>query len=190
MLPGASLSLQITQQFAKLGLDIEKGKLEIRQPKAQLEITQKPAKMRIDQGIGVLQMDGEDRRAVVGLKSMSRMNADIARQALQISLEATGEISSEGDQLSQINGPTIADIALQKQETQLPPIYQPDSVGQVHITYNPHPTKIEWTLGGTQIDVKPQPPEIQFTPGGVHPYIMQKNWLHIDVKGKYMDQMF
>jgi hypothetical protein len=190
MLPSTTLTLQITQQFAKLGLDFEKAKLEIRQPHAELQIEQKPAKMTIDQGPGVLEIDGEDARAALGHKTFLRMNADIAAQARQVALEATGDIAAEGDQLAQINGPTIADLALQHQDMGPMPIDDAAPPSPVHLSYTPHPTHIDWVLGGAEITAIPHPPEISYTPGAVHPYVMQKNWIHIDVKGKYMDMTF
>lgn len=190
MLPGATLSLQITQQFAQLGLDIVKPKQEIRQPQADLEIRQVPAKMEIDQGPGRLEIDGEDARAALGQKSSLRMTADIARQAMQVAQQATGEIAAEGDQLAKIKGPTIADLALQRQNRGAMPIDDTAPPSQVHITYTPHPTQIQWIPGGTQISVNVHPPEIQYTPGAVHPYVLQKNWIHFDVKGQYMNMTF
>lgn len=190
MLPSTSLSLQITQQFARLGLDFEKAKLEIRQSQAELQIEQKSAKMEINQGPGTLQIDGVDARAALGEKTCLRMTADIAAQVKQIVSEATGDIAAEGDQLAQINGPTIADLALLHQDMGPMPIDDTGPPSPVHISYTPHPTRINWVMGGAEITVIPHPPEIHYTPGAVHPYVMQKNWIHFDVKGKYMNMTF
>jgi hypothetical protein len=190
MLPGSTLTLQITQQFARIGIEGERGKWEMCQPPAELQIEQKAAKMTIDQGPGVLEIDGEDARAALGHKSTARMIADIAAQARQVALQAIAEIAEKGDQLAKINGPTIADLALQAQEREPMPIDDAAPPSPVHISYTPHPTHIDWTLGGVKITVIPHPPEIHYTPGAVHVYVLQQNGIHIDVKGKYMDMTF
>lgn len=190
MLPGATLQLHIDQQFARLGLESKRASLEIRQPRAQLQIVQRPARMEIDQGPGTLQIDGEDAWSALGRKPTGRMLAEIAEQDRQIGLQAIAEIAEKGDQLAQIHGSSIADLALQQQEKGILPAYQPDPPAQVHITYTPHPTRIHWQLGGAEISATPRPPEVQYHPGYVRAYLLQQNWIHFSVKGRYMHMIF
>ncbi|MGZ4033050.1 MAG: DUF6470 family protein, partial [Tumebacillaceae bacterium] len=116
MIPSMSLNLTYSQQFAKIGIQVNQGKMELRQPHAELEITQKSAQMDIDQGLGTLEIDGEEAHAALGHKPTGEMIANIAEQARQVALEAIAQIAGDGDQLAKIKGATVADIALQHQE--------------------------------------------------------------------------
>lgn len=191
MIPSASLKLSIQQQSARLGLEIEKPQQSIRQPRAELKITQTPAKMELTAGVGEFQFDSDEFWAGLGTKSPFRMTAEIAAQARQVALEAVGQLAEEGDQLAEIpNGPTFADIALQRQNQGPMPIQDFGPPAKIRMNFRPHPFNIEWKLGGAEIDAEVRKPEIDYRPGKVSTYIEQQNWLSIDVQGQYMNQTF
>lgn len=191
MLPSATLSLQITQQHAKIGLEIHDGQFQMRQPKAELEIRQQPAHMEIEQRLGDLQIDREEARAALGYKTSSRMSADLAAQVRQIVLDTISDYAEEGDQLAAVEtGVTFADIALRQQEKGPMPIRDYGPPANIIISYVPHPARIRWEQGDAFVRAVMHPPEIQYQIGKVDVYLRQKNWLTIDVKGKYLNMTF
>jgi len=193
MIPGNTLSLQINQQFGRIGINFTKPVQEIRQPAPRVDIQQSPAQMQIDQGPGELRIDGSAARAALGHSTTEAMNFSVYQQARSRVLEIIGEIAAEGSQLASIEkGVTIADIALQRWNSRPNPIQY---VGEarydnVDVQYAPHPTKIEWQLGKVQIEPHNTKPEISYTPGDVSVYLQQKNSLQIDVKGKHLNMEF
>ena len=113
MIPGNTLSLQITQQFGRIGINFTKPVQEIRQPAPRVEIQQPPAQMH--QGPGELRIDGSAAHAALGHSTTEAMNFSVYQQARSRVLEIIGEIAAEGSQLASIEkGVTIADIALQR----------------------------------------------------------------------------
>lgn len=193
MIPSTSLSLQITQKFGKLGFDITKPKLEIRQPASRLEMVQTPAKMEIDQGLGTVQIDGEDARAALGLKSSRRLVSDVAASVRQMMLQVISDIAAEGDYMADFHkGNKVEDIPLQREGRGTSPVFEPapTSYSPVRVSYNPHPTRINWTLGGVKSTPVINAPEINYTPGAVRTYVEQQNWIQIEPKGQYMNITF
>lgn len=191
MIPGTTLSLQINQEFAKIGIETKRASLEIQQPRAELQINQTPPSMVIDQGPGTLQINSEDFRSALGIKSVFQMTSDIAFQSKQIALDAIGYLSEEGDQLARIEkGTTIADLALQRQELGPMPIDDVGPPAPIKMSYTPHPTTIDWKLGGADVSITPRYPNISFHDGSIDVYVAQKNWLQIDVKGQHMNMTF
>jgi hypothetical protein len=194
MIPGTTLRLEITQQFGRLGLDVEKPSREMRTPAAEMEIQQPAATLEIDQGLGQLNIDGEEARAALGIKTNLRLVSDMAEQGRQIALEVIGDMSAEGDQLMSIEkGMTIGEIAHQKWNSGPMPIEDtgPFSYTPVDISYTPRPTRLDWTVHpNADVQVRPQPVEYSYTPGAVHTYVAQKNWLQIDVRGQHLNMTF
>lgn len=193
MIPSASLSLQITQKFGKLGFDFEKPKLEIRQPAGQLEIVQKPAKMQIDQGLGKVQVDGEAARAAVGHRTSERMVSDVASAVRQMMLEVIGDIAAEGDYMAAFEkGNKVEDIPLQREGRGPSPVHEPGpaSYTPVQVSYQPHETRVDWTLGGVEITPRTYQPEINYTPGSVKRFVETQNWIQVEPKGQYMNITF
>lgn len=197
MLSSASLTLQIHSQPARLGMESRRAELEIQQPQALLEITQPPARMSIDQGPGRLEIDSSAARAALGGFSTLELTAQIADQARQVALQAIGDIAAEGDRLGAIEstpakGAVIADIARDRQDSGITPIdyAAPPSTHPVSITYMPHPTQIDWQLGRVNIHSTPRPPEYTYHSGMLRIYLEQRPELQIDVRGRYMNQVF
>lgn len=187
----SGLRLQIHQQYAKLGMDSKKASLDIQQPRADLQINSTPAKMQITQGPGELRVDSEEARAALGMKSVSRMNEDIASQSRQVGLEAIGTIAEEGNQLAQIEkGNTIADIALQRSQQGPMPIDDVAPTAQVQVRYTAYPFDIQWTIQKPEITWTLHSPDISYNPGALNVYVSQRNQLDIEVKGQYMNMQF
>ncbi|MGB8956085.1 MAG: DUF6470 family protein [Tumebacillaceae bacterium] len=193
MIPGNTLTLQINQQFGRIGIDISKPVQEIRQPAPMLEIQQPAAQMQIDQGRGQLQIDGTAAHAALGHRTNEALISAVAQQARNLVLEIIGAKAEEGYQLASIEkGTSIADIARQKWSQGPNPIQFVDAASytNVDVQYTPRPTQIEWNLQSVQIEAHNTQPEISYTPGDVSVYLAQRNSLQIDVKGKYLNMEF
>lgn len=194
MIPSASLSLSINQKFGRLGVEISKPKLEIRQPAATVEISQKAAQMNIDQALGKVDVDGQEARDALSHRTNLGLVTNVAEQTRQLVLEQIGAMAAEGDQLAAIEkGNTLEDVFTQRWEIGRSPIEDagPFSYTPVRVNYTPHPTKIEWQLGGTEINPQTQSTaEVNYTPGAVKTYVDQQNWLQVDVKGNYLNMTF
>jgi len=194
MIPSTSLSLSINQKFGRLGIEISKPKVEMSSPAAVVEITQRAAKMQIDQGIGKLDVDGQPARDALSHRTNLGLLENVAQQTRQLVMEHIATIAAEGDQLAAIEkGNKVEDVFLQRWDIGRSPIEDagPFSYTPVRVNYTPHETKIDWQLGGVEINPKTQSTaEVNYTPGTVKTYVDQQNWLQIDVKGQYLNMTF
>ncbi|KEO84068.1 DUF6470 family protein [Tumebacillus flagellatus] len=186
------LTLQISQQYAKLGIESTRAQLDLRQRPADLQIEQPAAVLEISQGTGKLEIDSTEGQSSLGYRSSQRMLDSVASQVRSGVLDAIGKIAEEGWQLAEISGPSIGDLALQKQNEGTMPI---DYVGPytgpyVKLSYAPHPLDIRVQPQKAVIQVTPHPVESQYSPGNVRTYVAQQNGLQIDVKGQYMNMEF
>jgi len=194
MINGNTLRLNITQQFARIGLEHQKTKLELRQPMAQMELKQTAPSMQMEGGRGQLIIDGSEARAALGHRPPVETVLHICAQVRGIVNEVIGDIAAEGDQLMRIERKTtIGNIAHQRWNIGPMPIQDvgPFSYTPVRIDYVPKETEITWDVHpNADIQVQPQPIDLQVTPGYVKPYIAQQNWLEIGTTGKHLNIEF
>ncbi|MGI5922253.1 MAG: DUF6470 family protein [Syntrophomonadaceae bacterium] len=174
------LQMRIEQQYARIGLSIDKPVLNMHTTLPRIELnTQKP-ELQIKSPRPVLYIDQTQCFADAGRRTpseFSRYYADLARQA---GLEAIGEIVDEGNMLGQIEkGMTVEEIAASKM----------DDSADFNICFIPKQLpKIDWDIRPVEIELIPGHVDLKLHRGTVDynlhrgkvdVYIEQQNYLKI-----------
>lgn len=175
--------IRISQEFARIDMNIQEPKVETRQRQADLSISQKQPEMTVNRTRGSLDVDTTEARANVDLKSVARRIAEFADYSSQQLTQYIAEKSQEGDQMMQI-GKKQTSIANQINNKRLQPkqpYHLPYNPDYMKIRFTPDKLTIDWNISEPEINVKPNKPEISFTRGQVETYVKQKNWMEVDV---------
>lgn len=148
------LRINISQQYAKINLDIKDPQIELQTNMPQLEIHTEAAKVEISSGSGVLSIDQTPCRESLGLKTNGALTRAAAEEGKRIAFETIGRMSEEGDRMMRIESheDAVVNIATEKNipepvdvewQSINPPIieYRPTPV-----RYNPIPGKVETQL--------------------------------------------
>ncbi len=160
--------LEITSTYPSFELETYWPRAEIRQEVGQMEIETIGPRMEIDQ----LQSRNE-----LGIGGFEYYSHQVRDAALQKTIEAIGKMAAQGDEVVQRAGHfreemVFADQARREMEAQIPELniraaprtrpridfeYRQEinwSQGGVNITHQVRPPRIDWTLGGVQVDVR------------------------------------
>jgi hypothetical protein len=169
-------AIQIQQQYAKLGIDAELGRYDMRQPKASIEMRTTAPKLELESSPGNLSIDQSrawDALARGGaLQTMSRIYSDAQNAALQ----GIARIVDNGNRLAAIHrgGNPIAEMAREAAfQSHSFSITGPASSGNVDIEYEPSPVRTEYISGTVDITVIPQRPEVEYIRGKVDIHMQQ-----------------
>jgi hypothetical protein len=175
-------SIQIRQQYARIGMDIEDGRMEIRQPKATLEQTTSPARLEMEYRDGDLTIDQSKAWDALAMGSVSRLNDRIYSQAKNIVLQNIARIVENGNRMAAIHkgGNPIADIAAEQAFEDNPLVYVGEaSYDNVDIEYVANEPDIQYTPAHVNTTIQAQRPEIYYQRGSVSVYLAQRNSLEI-----------
>lgn len=169
------LLLNIRQQYAQLGLNIQQPVLNLQTNKPQIELSTKAATVEIHTQQGVLEIDQTPCRYSLGKKNFHDFFRDNAAEAEQNIQQAIASIVSDGDRLGQIENkgnpiPQMAAEAIMEEPRELTwariedPIinYRPSQV-----EYNPNRAMLDLELRRGTVDNESQA-------GKVEGYIAQK----------------
>lgn len=152
-----------------------------------MTIKQEPTQMTIDRKPGMLEIDQEQARNEVNLKSPSVLSEDYAEYGRQQALQAIADIAEKGNRMAAIKnkGDAIVQMATEATIKPLPDfnIAFIPSYGSVKLHYTPTELQINWNNGGTEINVIPQNPIHHYQPGKTEVYVSQWPELTIDVLG-------
>jgi hypothetical protein len=168
--------LQIRQQYAKLGIDYDIGRQEIRQPRAAFELTTERPKLDIHAETGVLYIDSSKAWDALGhgpfLETMNRIYA----RAREVALQGIAKIVEDGNRLAAIHegGNAIAEIAREKGAEFFEFEFMGDaSFDNVDLHYEPGKLDIQVEDGKVNLYTHPNPPEHNYTRGKLDIYMMQ-----------------
>lgn len=170
-------TIQIQQQYAKIGIDADLGRYEMRQPRAELNIRTTLPSLHIESPSGELRIDQSkawDALALGGnLQTMSRLYGQ-GRQAI---LEGIARRADEGRVLANIHqgSNAVAEIAADAAFRQRPPlpVAGEASVDNVDFSYTAHKPNITVNEGSLDIEVIPNRPEITYYRGKLDIYMLQ-----------------
>jgi len=169
-------TIQIHQQYARIGIDADLGRYEMRQPRADVRIETTPAALSIDSPRGELRIDQSkawDALLLGGnLQTMSRIYA----QGRQAALEGIGRRVDEGRQLAAIQhgGNAFAEIVVETAYRRHPlRVAGEASVDNVELSYIAHEPNITVREGNVDIQVTPRRPEVSYYRGKLDIYIIQ-----------------
>lgn len=107
------MGLEISQTYARIGVDRTPSRLEIQQERARLELHQKQAQINIHTELPKVQIDQYEAFASAGLKNYLDLTKEAAERGYQQVMEFIGTKASDGDMLAAVEnkGNPIASIA-------------------------------------------------------------------------------
>jgi hypothetical protein len=178
----SSSRIQILQQYARIGIDADPSKLEMRQPKALLEIRTERPRLDIESPKGQLSIDQTKAWDALALGGHLKTSDRIYGENKRITLDAIGRIVQDGNRLAAIHLPTnaIADLAEERSSESVPwIIVGPAAFDNVDIQYVARKPRFEPIRGTVSIDTSPNRPEINFTRGNLDIHMLQYNKVEI-----------
>ncbi len=166
-------------------LQIQRPRLEMRQadnPQGIMEKT--PSSLKINTQNIQVRLDTTEMRSSIGLKSAKTLISDAATYGKRVALEAVGEMSRYGDEISQIqNGVTVAGLIKQKM------LDQPDTVtvflpstGPV-ISWAPNQMNIQYDAGNLAFEWQVNQNVMNYVPGKFEMLIKQYPKVQIEYLG-------
>ena len=182
--------IQIRQTPAKLGIDADLGKLDIKQPRPAFEMRTTLPKLRMKQPPGKLRIDQSRAWDALGLGNNLETMHRIYTAARQVALRGIARRVEEGNQLAAIHLPTnaIADIAEQQAtNTNKLDFVGYASVDNVDIFYTARKPVVEVNEGSVRIDTYPQRPEIHYHRGKLDMTMLQYH--KVDIIPPQIDRM-
>ncbi len=156
-------------------LQIQKPRLELQQaqnPQGKMEKT--PSSLKISTKNIKVRLDTTDMRSSIGLKSAKTLISDAAIYGKQVALDAIGEMSRYGEEISRIqDGVTVAGLIQQKM------LEQPDTVtvflpstGPV-ISWEPNKMEMQYDPGKLGFDWEVNQNIMNYVPGKFEMVIKQ-----------------
>lgn len=185
--------LDISIQFAQIGIQQHKPNIEVKQQLADLEIRQSQPEMDIKKSKGKLIIDQSEAFADADLKSPLRRTKEQADKAKQVVLQDIAKEISEGNRLMKIeshDNNTIPKIA--KEQSEPPPKYAnikfiPETPEKVKIDYIPSEIDITFRFNKTIVKAQPKSPSITYHPWDINIYLKQKPSIHLTFVGTKID---
>ncbi len=169
-------SIKLDIQSARIGIDIQRSQMEIRQPQPDLEMQTKPTTMEMRSPQGDLQIDQSKAWDALGMGSHETFMHRIYSESKNVALQGIARIVEKGNRLAAIEkgGNPIADMAADR-------AFEPSSMNylgeasydNVDLDYMPHKVEIDVNLGSVDIQITPHQAEISYTPGKVSIYMQQ-----------------
>jgi len=174
--------IQIRQQYARIGIDADPGRFEIRQPPATLEMRTTNPKVLIEQPKGDLYIDQSKAWDALGLGGSLRVMDTIYSSARDIAMQGIAKIVDRGNRLAAIHqgGNPIADIGLEASYR----FREYDFAGEasydnVDIHYVAQKPIIDVVEGKVEISAHPNRPEVNYQRGKLDIYLQQRESLTI-----------
>lgn len=168
------LRLNISQQYAKIELNIQQPRINIKTSQPQIELSTEAAKVEISQPHGQLEIDQSPCRASLGIKNWTEFSRDFADMGRNGFLESVVNIVEEGNRLAGIEKEpeAIFNISAEKvfpepAELTIGWIENPD------IDYHMNPPEISATTGNFDLQLHHGSVENNFQWGKVNSGILQ-----------------
>lgn len=162
------LTLNISQQYAKISITTTRADMGLTTTRPQLNIETEPAKVEISQPKGELEIDWEPFEASYGIKTCSQFTRDYADLGRQAALEAIGRIAQEGDRMAKIESGEDPMVAMAAESNTPPPpevIWSPLEPPAIHYTahqpeFNPSPGHINFEFIRGTVNMNYQPAQV------------------------------
>ncbi|MGI5935637.1 MAG: DUF6470 family protein [Oscillospiraceae bacterium] len=149
--------IQIEQELAQLKIETQMASLTVETSKRGMDIQRQPAQMNIIQQAPKIELDMQEFRNNLGLKSNRALMEEYVAEAHAKAQQGIRQIARDGDFVASIptNTSNIAELArtkmLKVQEPEMnsgkvPPgaVGMEGLPGEFDITWSPHDVKIEW----------------------------------------------
>lgn len=169
-------SLQIRLTHAKLHVDLDLGKYEMKQPRPSFELRQPPAKLTIEQPRGELDIDQTKAWDALARTNILVVMDRIYDQARNVAMESIAKIAQKGDRMAAIH--TKEDAIAEMAKGIRVSFPEMDYAGEpaydnVDITYNARKPIIEVERGEIELNTRVNPPEVQYHRGKREIYMTQ-----------------
>ncbi|HHW36008.1 MAG TPA: hypothetical protein GXX18_01690 [Bacillales bacterium] len=187
------LHLNISSQFAKLGIHSQRPGLEIKQPPADLQLRQPQPDLTMTKTKGKLEIDQSEAFADANLKPPLRRTKEAAEQSKEKLLQDLAQKANEGRRLMKIetkNKNTIAQIAREHSEPKQKQFnigFVPESATKVKFHYTPSEIDINVNLDKAIVKAKPNKPIIKYHKGDIQIYLRQKPSIEFNVTASKYD---
>ncbi|MEO3947271.1 DUF6470 family protein [Gorillibacterium sp. CAU 1737] len=175
-------AIQIQQQYARIGMEANPGRLNIRQPSAELEIRTTPAEFSVQSAAGRLDINQERAWDALGAKNILSTLDRIFGEARNVAWDHVAKIVQEGDRLADLvtSENTLAELGKEEALKFREFNYLTEaSSGNVAMNYTPTPVSIEASPGGVSIHVEAHRPEVEYIRGKLDIYVAQQAMLSI-----------
>ncbi|SHG54307.1 hypothetical protein SAMN02745221_00451 [Thermosyntropha lipolytica DSM 11003] len=182
------LRLRIEQEFARIGLNIQKPFLPLRTTLPKIELNIKKPELRLNNHLPRVYIDQRRCFADMEKRTLDDFIRYYAERGREQVLKAIGDIAEEGDMLARIEeGVRLEDVAekgwgeMADFNVTAIPKQPPD------ITWEVKPVEVEFIPGEVELELVRGRVENLFTPGKVEVYLEQKNYIKIDWVGENLD---
>jgi hypothetical protein len=168
--------IRLDIQSGRIGIDVQRGQWDIRQPKADMEMHTTPLTMEIRSPQGELQIDQSSAWDALGMGSHTTFMNRIYSESKNIALQGIASIVEKGNRLAAIEkgGNPIADFATERAFEPSRMNYLGEaSYDNVELDYTAHKVEIDVNPGNVDIQITPHQVEINYTPGKVSIYMQQ-----------------
>ncbi len=169
-------SLQIHQQYAKIGMDSAPARLDIHQPKADMAFHTTPARLNIRQPHGELHVDNSKTWDALGKGGALHVRKRVYAGFRNDFLQGLAQTMEDGDRMADITNPNnaFAEIARDRFFRSWPmDAVGYASSGNIAMEYVAHPPEMEYVPGRTDTRIWARPPEMEYHPGQVNIYMQQ-----------------
>jgi hypothetical protein len=170
--------VQLRQTYAKLGIDSDLGKYDIRQPRPGFEIETKMAKLDTTYRKGDQEIDQSQAWEALGKGSVFQFTDKVASESKQLALQGIAKRVEYGNRLAAIHrgGNPIADHAVEGVFEDFKFNYEgPFTTHNLNISYTPNKPESSYEPGYVKTNVQVNHPEINYTPGKLDIYLAQRN---------------
>lgn len=176
------MSIQISSQRGKIGLNIKNAKMNMTTEEGKMNIRQKSAKLKIKQDHAQVIIDQYQCFAEAGLKNNTDLTTDMVNLSKQAVLRGIERIAQDGDRLAMIGNRmpnAIPELAKKNttEEKQFGFTMIPKSRPKIDFKGG---LEINWELGGVEANYTPSKINYQYIPGKVETYM--KKWPELDIK--------
>lgn len=175
--------IRISQQYARMGIDADQGRYEMKQPRPSFELEQPKAKMEIRQPRGEMDIDQTKAWDALARTNILEVMQRIYSQARDVAMQGIAKIVEKGNRMANIDeskADAIAEIASEVTVSFPEMQYAGEaSYDNVDIFYTAKKPEIEVTPGQIQLRTHPNPPEVEFYRGKLDIYMQQYNKVEI-----------
>ncbi|MDD4802883.1 MAG: DUF6470 family protein [Syntrophomonas sp.] len=183
------LQLRIEQQYARIGMEIREPTLKLQSTLPGIEIQTSPAELEMHSSHPRIHIDQSQCFADAGLKSPSVLSADCVSRAYSLAMEGIGRRVSEGNQLAQINGATVQDIAgdIPLFEDRLNFNCRSIPKQRPEISFDVEPVEVSFRPAQVNANLRRGRVENNFEMGKLQIYLLQKNYVRMYCTGQKLN---
>jgi hypothetical protein len=184
------LQLRIDQQYAKIGLDIQKPVLNLQTTLPAIELDIKEPELKVESKRPVIHIDQTQCFADAGKRKPADFAAYCAEMARNNVMVGIGRVVEEGNFLGEIeNGGTIPQLAAASMDENIDynvtaiPKQRPD------IWFDLYPVNIEPDRGTVDLRLHRGKVDSNFQWGQVNAYLRQQNYININWEESRLNQV-